>query len=281
MMHTKWKKTILIAVPLVVLGSVAAFAAEGQSSNKLASATAPATSNVKSSAISSQVVSTQSLTPDELQALDTAKPAPAPATTASTTTSTSTAGFSSSGTDQSLIDANDPFSVQNSNTATASTGNAGTSTGGTATTGATAATGGTFSLDLVKNLDITSNTTQGVLKLHFTSGDDGKIKLEGDLGGRKIALEGDMAEQILNKVMQSMNLSDALTASLNGQSANLDPNVLQSLETLHVDLKDGRKIDTNAPGHGNAPKAQGRHDNGKHKGQEKEQGKGHGKKGED
>ncbi|MGZ6529992.1 MAG: hypothetical protein ACXVC5_08520, partial [Tumebacillaceae bacterium] len=78
--------------------------------------------------------------------------------------------------------------------------------------------------------------------------------------------------QILSKLMQSMDLSNALTASMNGKASNLDPNVLSSLQTLHIDLKDGRKIDTNPKGKGPkdaGPKAEGRHDNGKHKGQEK------------
>ncbi|MGZ6550786.1 MAG: hypothetical protein ACXVDJ_10970, partial [Tumebacillaceae bacterium] len=200
---------------------------------------------------------------------------PAPVTASSTTSSTATGGFTSTGTDQNLIDSNDPFNVQSgSTTTTASAGTASASTGDASASDENEeqASGGTFSLDLVKNLEITTNTTQGVLKLHFTSDDKGRLKLDGDLGGHKLSLEGDQAGQILSKLMQSMDLSDALTASMNGKVSTLDPNVLNSLQTLHIDMKDGRKIDTNPKGKGPkdaGPKAEGRHDNGKHKGQEK------------
>ncbi|HEU4965618.1 MAG TPA: hypothetical protein VFV52_17520, partial [Bacilli bacterium] len=73
------------------------------------------------------------------------------------------------------------------------------------------------------------------------------------------------------------------TASLQGKSVSLDSDLLGSLQKLEIELADGRKIESKEAGNGNNPKAQGKHDNGKHKGWEKqkEKGKGHDKHGED
>lgn len=261
------KKAILIAAPLLVLGvGVYAFAAEGSSATKTASQSA-ATNN----GVTASVVKEEALTPQEVQQLA-ANAQPAPATTASTSTAgTGSSSFGNgSAPDQALLDANNPFTVQGAAGTATTTGNAPANSNA-----GTVGSGSAFDLSLVKDLQIQTNTTQGAMKVQFEDDDKGEIQLTGELGGRKIELKGEQAKQILNQLMQNMNLQAALTDSLQGKQVHLDPSVLQAIQGLHIDMKDGRKIDSAA--HGNNPKEQGKHDNGKHLGQEKAKGKEHGK----
>jgi len=137
--------------------------------------------------------------------------------------------------DQGVLDKTNPFLV-------------------TAAMPAPAPAGSSFDLSNVGKLELETNTTQGELKLAFEG--EGGMKLEGEFGERKVEVKGEQAVAVLTQLLAAYHLNDALTAALQGRQVQLDPNVLASIRELKVELKDGRKI-------------QGKTDNGKHKGWEK------------
>jgi len=256
-MKKQWK-IALIAAPVIVAGSVFAFAAEGTEKE--------ASSAESASGVSHTIVDSQPLTETELQEVASAAPAPVEETAAS--------GNRPEGSvPQSVLDSANPFVVQQPVEAAVAATAAGAAAGVTASAPVQK---NEFVLALVKKFELKSNTTQGELKIEFERDGDG-LKLEGEIGGRKIEVKGAVAEQFLTKVLASLSLNQALTAALKGQQVNLDPTVLAALEELKIELTDGRKIESK--GNGNNPKAQGKHDNGLHKGWEK--GKGHDKDDDD
>jgi hypothetical protein len=267
--NQNWKKIALFTAPVLVAGSVYAFAANGDSSSPQAASAATATSQ---GGVTATVSAAQPLSAQEMAELTNAKPAPATA-----------ANQPDGSIPQSVLDANNPFSVA-----------AATPASGSATTGSTPAApqpatspNASFDIAQVKNMQLNSNTTEGQLKVQFKT-EGGTLKLEGTIGDRKIQIEGDQARELLGRLVGGLNLKDALTASLQGKQVQLDSKVLGALQDLQVEMNDGRKIQAN----GHNPKAQGQHDNGQHKGLEKQQqnhddnkekskGKGHDKHGDD
>lgn len=245
-MKKQWK-IALIAAPVLVAGSVFAFAAEGTEKE--------AASAESTSGVSHTIVDSQPLTEAELQEVASAAPAPVEEPAA--------VGNQPEGSvPQSVLDSANPFVVQQPIAPVP--------------TAPASAQKNEFDLAQVKKFELKSNTTQGELKIEFSRDGDG-LKLEGEIGGRKIEVKGAVAEQFLTKVLASLNLQQALTATLQGGQVSLDPTVLAALEEVKIELTDGRKIESK--GNGNNPKAEGRHDNGKHKGWEK--GKGHDKDDDD
>ncbi|PWK09052.1 hypothetical protein [Tumebacillus permanentifrigoris] len=258
-MKASWKKVVWIAAPLLVIVGSAGYAMTGGTTTEAAEG-ATLASNV-----SSQVVSSQPLSAEEAALLGGAKPAPAPVPTAASASSNTTATPTStaSSVDQATLDANNPFVVQTAPAAsTAATPPAGVASN--------------FQINQVKDMAFETNTTQGKLKVEFTQS-DGKFKLEGELEGRKIEVQGEQAMQIMNQLLTGYQLQDALTATLQGKQVQLDPKVLSVIQTLDIEMKDGRKIESK----GKSPTDEGKHDNGKHKGQEKQMEKGKSKKHDD
>ncbi|TCP54531.1 hypothetical protein EV586_104150 [Tumebacillus sp. BK434] len=230
-MNPKWKKITLITAPILIAGSVYAFT--------------NASASNEDNGITGTLVSSEKLTPEEIAALESAKPAPAPATGTDTTPEV----------DMSAIN---PFTVYTPPAAPA------------ATTPAAAPAVETsqqpFSLDNVKKLELKSQTTLGELKLEFKS-DKGELQLKGEIADRKIEVKGEQALDVLGKLLASFGLQDSMTALLQGEDVKLDAALAGALKGLEIELNDGRKIETKAPGKN--PKAQGKHDNGNHYGWDK------------
>ena len=231
----KWKKIALLTAPLVIGGTVYALAAGGSTQEQAAATT-------EESAVSSKVVKTEALTPDELQALQEAKVAPSPDAQQQTA----------------AVDPFNPFVMYNADSA-------GTADASSAPAPAPTNPDEQFNLAAVKKFEWKTMTTQGELKVEFKN-ENGKYKLEGQLNGRKIEVEGQQALALLAGLMQNAHLNDALTATMQGKQVALDAATVNALQGLKVELEDGRKIESKAKGN---PKAEGRHDNGNHYGQEK------------
>ncbi|MBL0387394.1 hypothetical protein JJB07_12095 [Tumebacillus sp. ITR2] len=271
-MKVSWKKVVLVAAPLALVVGGVGYAVTGSTTTSANADQATNASNV-----SAQIVSSVPLTAEEAAQLGNAKPVAV--ADASAVTQTSTAGASSASqadsVDQETLDANNPFVVQQP------TASAAPVTATTASSAGDAVVASTFQLNAVRNLHFETNTTQGSLKVEFKQ-EGGTYKLEGDLGGRKVELQGDQAVQIMNKLMSGFQLQDALTATLQGKQVQLNSQVLNSIQTLDIEMNDGRKIESKGkPSKGNSPKDEGKHDNGKHKGWEKQEDKGKGKKHDD
>ncbi|ARU63584.1 hypothetical protein CBW65_23150 [Tumebacillus avium] len=236
-MNPKWKKIALITAPILVAGSVYAFT--------------NASASNEDNGITGTLVASQTLTPEEIAALEAAKPAPASSTTEPSVD----------------MESINPFTVYTPPAASSDT-----ATTPAATTPAPAPTPETakqpFALENVAKLELKSQTTMGELKLEFKS-EKGEVKLEGEIGDRKIEVKGQQALDVLNKLLASLGLQDSMTALLQGEDVKLDAALAGALKGLEIELKDGRKIETKQPGNGNNPKAQGKHDNGNHYGQDK------------
>jgi len=240
MMQVKWKWVFLVAAPLVVGTTVYAMAADGSPAVETSAAV-----------VTTERVSAELLTQAELDALAGVQPAPIAEANASERTL-----------DASFVEQTNPFVVT---AAAAPASPAPPSTPAPAAT-TPVTTGGSLNLDAVKKLEFVTRTTQGELKLELKQEKEG-FKLEGEWAGRKIEVKGEQALQVLNQLLQTYHLQDALGQALAGKPVTLDNRVLLAIEKLEVELLDGRKIESK----GNNPKAEGRHDNGKHKGQEKKQ----------
>lgn len=244
----KWKKIALLTAPLVIGGTVYAFAAGGSTEEQAAAAT-------DQSSVSYKVVKAEALTSDEMRALQQAKVAPSP----------------NAQQQAAAVEPMNPFVMYNANSAgTADTATAPDTTSPSATPSAPAPAqtnpNDQFDLASVKNFEWATHTTQGQLKLKFSHEDDG-FKLEGELNGHKFEVDGQQAIAVLSGLMQNAHLNEALTATMQGKQVALDATTVTALQGLKVELEDGRKIESKAKG--NNPKAQGLHDNGNHYGQEK------------
>lgn len=253
-MNPKWKKIALITAPILVAGSVYAFT--------------NASASNEDNGITGTLVASETLTPEEIAALESAKPAPAPATSSTTSQSVD-------------MESINPFTVYTPPAASSDSATApAATTPAPAPAPAPEAAKQPFSLENVAKLELKSQTTLGELKLELES-EKGEVKLEGEIGDRKIKVEGEQALDVLNKLLASLGLQDSMTALLQGEDVKLDAALAGALMGLEIELKDGRKISTKQPGNGNSPKAQGKHDNGNHYGQEKakkeKENKGNGK----
>lgn len=248
-MKTKWKKVALITGPLLVAGSVYAFAADGGAKQQQAE---PASGQ---GLVTYNIGKAEPLTDAELQALAGAKPE---ATEEQT-----------SALDDMDLSQYDPFDVQEPVTQTAEQTKAAEQQ----------RIAGAFDLSLVKKLELKTHTTLGELKLEFKT-DGGEVRLEGKLGDRKIDVKGDQAYQLLNQLLGSLELDSALTAAIQGEKVTLNASLLGALEKLEVQLADGRKIESK----GDNGKHKG-HDKDKQKGKgknkDKNKGKGHDKDDDD
>jgi hypothetical protein len=254
-MQKKWKRSLWLTVPLLAATTVYALAAGGKVESQAANEWQ---TEAAGSGVSYQRVSAEPLTAEELRQLEGATLAP----------QGQQATESAQGSvNRELLDAHNPFVVQGGTKVAASGGVAGGAASGA--DGLAHSTG--FQLDLVKKLELKSFTNLGELKLEFEN-KEGKVELEGKIGERKLELEGAAAVALLERLLQNFELKQALTFVLAGQPVSLDHQALGAIEELKVELKDGRKVESN--GKGGGPKAEGRHDNGKHKGHEKEHGKG-------
>jgi hypothetical protein len=258
-MSRKWKKIALVTAPLLMAGSVYAFATASASNTD--------------SGITGTLISSEAISEEELKALESAKPAPVE---------------SADGASDVDMEAINPFTVYTPQTPATGSDSEGGAAQAPAQHAAQASAQNeeqvTFSLENVKHLELKTKTTLGELKLEWKS-EDGEHKLEGKLGDRKIEVEGEPAQEVLSKLLESLGLQDSITALLKGEQVKLPPALAGALQELEIELADGRKIETNEHP-GNSPKAEGGHDNGKHKGWEKQKkkekkekedkGKGHG-----
>ncbi|KEO85229.1 hypothetical protein [Tumebacillus flagellatus] len=273
-MKVSWKKVVLIAAPLVLAAGGAGYAVTGTTKT-----TENADQAANASNVSAQVVSSVPLTAEEAAQLGNAKPVQV--ADASTTNGASTAVANP--VDQATLDANNPFVVQQP-AATSATGSTATASTGSAdsqgASGAGTAVASNFQLNSVHDLHFETNTTQGNLKVEFKQ-EKGTYKLDGELGGRKMSVQGDQALQIMTQLLNGFQLQGALTSALLGKQVQLDPRVLSSIRTLDIEMNDGRKIESKGAKPGTPPKEEGKHDNGKHKGEQKQEDKGKGKKHDD
>jgi hypothetical protein len=178
---------------------------------------------------------------------------------------TTAAASTTSTVDQATLDANNPFVMQTTPVPAAQAP--------APAAQPTASAANNFQVSLVKDLSFETTTTQGKLKVEFKQ-EGGTFKLEGELGGRKLDVRGEQALQIMNQLLSGYHLQDALTATLQGKQVQLDAQVLNSIQTLDVELQDGRKIQSKGK-----DKTQG--NNGLHKGQYKQEEKGKSKKHDD
>lgn len=263
-MQTKWIKVAMFTVPLLIAGSIYTFAAAGTEEADQA--------QDSGSGITYRLVKSEPLTPEELKQLETAK------MTASDPDSSTTEPNQT--VEQSVLDAHNPFLVYAPTTTGAGTSDTGTG-GGTAgsttqPSQAQPSPNAKFDLALVKKLELKTNTDHGWLKLKFEN-KDGKLKIAGQLATRKFELEGVRAHDMMNNLLGSFGLNNAITAALQGKNVSLDATTLQALSDLKIELADGRKIEANT----HAPKAGAGNNNGLHKGHDKHDDKKDKKNGKD
>ncbi|HEU4964228.1 MAG TPA: hypothetical protein VFV52_10310, partial [Bacilli bacterium] len=139
MRQKNWKKVALMTAPLLVAGSVYAFAADGGASQAAAGAAS------RQGAVTYNISQGQPLTQAELQELAAVKPAQQEADTA---------------VDLAVLDEHNPFVVQEPTQPTQEQQRAATAEEGRHSDA--------FDLSLVKKLELQTQTTLGELKLEFT-----------------------------------------------------------------------------------------------------------------
>jgi hypothetical protein len=259
----KWSKITLITVPVVMAGSVYAFAEGGftssTDSNRSSIQTVPQSTSPSQSSIGKDS-SGVTISIDEV------KPAPV---TNPTATADANASVPSTGTIP------NPFVVENGNQTSASPNGTLTENQGV---GARTANPSSFSIENVQELHLNSNTNEGELKLDYRSDDKGAVQLTGTLGQKRVEVKGSDAKQLMSQLIERLGLLDGLNKAFTQPGTPIDRGALTAVHELNIVMKDGEKVKfdkekVNVSDHGlhkGWEKQKEHMEHGKHKGKDKD-----------
>jgi hypothetical protein len=258
----QWKKSALIAAPLLVLGSVYAFASSG-SNVSFTVHPAQSTASTQSAGTNTGVTASNAASSNASQ---------------STTTNTNVNNTTTT-----------PANVQNPFLVPGLTDNDTSSTTGTSTTEApstaTQTTGSTtqISVDSIRHLNLHSMTPQGLIQFNYIVAGNGTAMLEGKEGGKDLHIRGSQAKQYVQGILNQLQLLPVLQKVSNDGSAQLTLPEGVQIQALQVELNNKQTfhLHTNPTSVKNASqKDKGEDDQGEGHGKDKEakhHGKGHDK----